>query len=350
MAAVVAWLAALVLLGYGTHSLFYATPWHDPLPFLSNLALIATGGALSLAGPFPIDLVVAIPSLRLAFVGLGLALGGALWIWIARTLRLRPAAEHRASRGLALWMVLFLLPQAAAAPGDRLLFVSSIGACGLLAQHLSTLRERARAGQLGTGARWAAGALLLASTLGSGLLLLGQGVGMALLAKHLRTSALATDVGPTGDSWVQMMVLQTESQMQGFTLGATWNGAGGDPTVRFNLLQNGPRPLRFRRLSETDFELESLGTPFLDGPFERVYLAREPALDEAWQTSLFAVRALLHPSGELRRLHFSMVRSLDDPSQRFVVPRNGVLTRIRPPAVGAELELPAPVPVTPLVP
>jgi len=351
-AAFLTWFAFLGLAGYGTASLYYATPWRDPLRFLSNLGVLVTGGGVSLAGPFPLDVVVAVPQARAVVVLLGAMIGIPLWTWIARTLRCRPDEERRAALWLGLWTLVFLLPRAGAAPGDRLLFVSSIGACGLLALHLAALRESSRRKTLGWTPRLAGVVLLVAATLGSGAYLLAQSIGMARLANHLRTTALATEVGPTTSGRVHVLVLQTDNQMQGFTLAATWHGAGGDPSVQFTLLQSGARPVRWTRLSETDFELESLGAPFLNSPFEGVYLAREPdpERDGPWSSDLFEIEAPPQTSGELRRLRFSCVRSLDDPVLRFVLPVEGVLTRVTPPAVGESRELSAPVPALPLVP
>jgi hypothetical protein len=352
VAAFVAWLAFLSLAGYGTHSLFYATPWREPLRYASNLAVLVAGGALSLVGPWPIDVVTAAPQMRGAILIAGVVIGLPLWVWIARSLRTLAATERRGMMLLALWTILFLLPQAGAAPGDRLLFVASIGACGLVAQHLAVLRERWRGGRLSLGAKLAAATLVLCATLGSATSSLAQGIGMARFAEHVRTTTLATDVGSVDGGPVYVIALQTESQLQGFALGATWHGAGGDPAVQFSLLQNGPRPLRWTRLTDNAFELESLGKPFLVGPFELVYLAREDELrvPHPMRTSLFEVRAEPHPSGELRKLHFTFERSLDDPALRFVAPSNGTLSRVRPPAVGETVELPAPVPTLPFVP
>jgi hypothetical protein len=315
VAAFVAWLAFLSLAGYGTHSLFYATPWREPLRFASNLAVLLAGGALSLVGPWPIDMVTAVPQTRGVILIAGVLIGLPLWMWISRTLRALPATERRGMVLLALWTILFLLPQAGAAPGDRLLFVASIGACGLVARHLAVLRERWRGGRLVLAAKLAAAALVLCATLGSAASSLAQGIGMARFADHVRTSTLATDVGPIGGGPVYVVVLQTESQLQGFALGATWHGAGGDPAVQFSLLQNGPRPLRWTRVSDNTFELESLGKPFLSGPFEFVYLAHEEELQlpHPMRTSLFEVRTGSDSSGALRELRFTFERSLDDP-------------------------------------
>ena len=347
-----AYFAFLALAGYGTHSLFYATPWREPLRCASNLALLAAGSSISLAGPWPIDLAVAAPQTANAFLIAGVVIGAPLWIWVARSLRSLPGPARSGALILGLWTVLFLLPQAGAVPGDRLLLVPSIGACGLLALHLAALRERWKAGGLGVGVKLAALTLLASATLGSGALALIQGAWLVRRADHFRTTALATDVGPLGEETVHVLVVQTESQLQGFTLGETWHGEGGAAAVQFSLLQNGPRPLRWTRVSANAMELESLGEPFLSGPFERVYLAREPELEDpaAWRTSLFEVRAVPHPSGALRRLRFTFARSLDEPDLRFVAPRDGVLTRLMPPAIGASVELPAPVPSLPYVP
>ena len=175
---------------------------------------------------------------------------------------------------------------------------------------------------------------------------------MARCAEHVRATTLATDVGPIDGGPVYVVVLQTESQLQGFALGATWHGAGGDPAVQFSLLQNGRRPLRWTRVSDNAFELESLGKPFLTGPFELVSRAHaeELRLPQPMRTSLFEVRDMLDSGDELRKLRFTFVHSLDDPALRFVAPRDGRLLRMQPPAVGETLELPAPVPALPFVP
>ena len=73
----------------------------------------------------------------------------------------------------------------------------------------------------------------------------------------------AIDDGP-----VEVLVLQTESQLQGFTLAETWYAEGGDARVHFWPVQSGLRPLRWTRASATAFELETLGEPFLDGVFD----------------------------------------------------------------------------------
>jgi hypothetical protein len=347
------WIGALALAGFGTRSLFYVTPWEEPARFAGNVLVLATGGLLSLAGPFPLDAVTVAPELRVPIVVAGLLAGVPLALWIARSI-----AGRAGALALASWTFLFLLPQGGVAPSDRLLFGSSIGAAGLLALFFEAQRERKLAGESSRLALGLVRLLFLAATAGSGVSLVVQELGLVGLADHLRTKALATDIGPHTHGEYEVIVLQTESQMQAFTLGETWRGEGGDPRVRFWLAQAGSRPLRWTRVNSNAFELESLGEPFLTGLFERVYLAHEPDLTPGttWHTKLFtvetiaAVQAVAESDASaaseagLYKLRFTLDRPLDAPSIRFVRPVEGVLTRIDPPEVSEPVVLEKPVP------
>lgn len=338
-------LAFLALAGYGTHSLFYATPWSDAGRFLANLATMASAGVLALLGPLPLDLVTLFPAVQLGLTALGVLVGWPLAAWIVRRV---PPGERLVP---CLWTLLFLVPQAGVAPSDRLLFVPAIGAAALLARAWQA--ERARWPELSRLRRAGASALALSATLGSGLYLLVQNADtLPGMARHVRTKALATDVGPPALGAREVLVLQTENQMQAFTLSATWLVEGGDPNVRFWILQSGPRAVRWTRTGERSFELETLGRPFLDGPFERVYLsdAAVPEPGTRWKTELFEVEALTSDEHGLRRVRVTLARSLDDAGLRFVRPIEGVLTAIAPPALGATLELAEAVPTRPFVP
>jgi len=338
-------LAFLARAGFGTRSLFYATPWIDPGRFAGNLFLLATGGVLSLVGPFSLDLAMLFPAVRTGLVLAGVLLGWPLALWIAR------GARGRSGAGLlALWTVLFLLPQGGVVGADRLLFVPSIGAAGLGA--LFWLAERERWREHSRARRALLFALAASATLGSGAFLLLQNVALAGMASHVRTKALATEVGPRELGRRDVVVLQTESQMQAFTLGATWHVERDDPLVHFWLLQSGPRALCWTRIDERSFELESRGAPFLSGPFEQVYLSSPPPppAGTRFETPLFAVEALESDASGLCRIRVELARSLDDPALSFVRPVEGVLTRIAPPPVGGSLELPAAVPSRPFVP
>jgi len=337
--------AFLALAGYGTRSLFYATPWSDPGRYLANLGVLATGGVLSLLGPVPLDVVTIAPVARVVLVALGILVGWPLWRWILRRV---PAGG---ARTLAVgWTVLFLLPQGSAPPSDRLLLVPALGAAALLG--LAWSAERARWSALSRAARIGRLALAASLTLGSGLYLVAHNADVLPgMANHLRAKALATEVGPPAPRR-EVLVLQTESHMQAFTLGATWHAEIADESVRFSVIHGGPRAVRWTRTGERTFELESLGTPFLDTPFEYVYRTdpAPPTVGTRWSSSWFEVEAVAVDDGGLRAFRVTLDRALDDPSLRFVRPVEGVLSLVAVPAVGATVELPAAVPTRPFVP
>lgn len=339
------YLGFLALAGFGTKSLFYATPWSDTGRFLANALCMSSAGLLSLLGPVPLDVVTVLHTAQLWLSVAGIALGWPLAAWIVRRV---PRGERFVP---VLWILLFLLPQGGVAPADRLLFVPSIGAAALLASAWSA--ERARWPELSRVRRAGVLALALFATVGSGLYLVAQNAYILPgMARHVREKALLTDVGPRELGKRDVLLLQTENQMQSFTLGVTWLAETGDELVRFWPLQSGPRPVKWTRTGEREFELETLGRPFLDGPFERVYLSREevPAPGTRWSTPLFEVEALAADAGGLRRIRVTCTRALDDPALRFVRPVEGVLTAIEAPAIGATLEIAEAVPTRPTVP
>jgi hypothetical protein len=172
-------------------------------------------------------------------------------------------------------------------------------------------------------------------------LLAVQNSALADMARHVRTKILATEVGARELGQRDVLVLQAENEMQAFALGPTWHAEHDDPLVRFWLLQGGPRALRWTRVDERAFELETLDEAFLTGPFEAVYRSTElpPALGSRCQTPLFTVHPLEIGRGGLRRFRVTLERSLDDPAVLFVRPVEGVLTRIEPPAPGATIVL-----------
>ena len=256
------------------------------------------------------------------------------------------AIWRRAPRGearvlLGAWTVLFLLPQGGAPTGDRLLFVPVIGAAGLLAMAWSA--EPARWGELSRFRRTGAWVLELSVTVGSGLyLLILNGKVLPGMASHVREKVRATDVRPRTGTRRDVLVLQTESQLQALTLSWTWHAEFDDESVHFALMQSGRRGLRWTRTDERTFELEALRSCFLDTPLEGMFLTNTALkVGTRWRTPDFEVETLTVDEDCLRRLRVTLDRSLDDPSLRFVRPVDGVLSRIEPPAVGTTLELPA---------
>jgi hypothetical protein len=327
-------LTFLVSGGYGARSLYYVTPWIAPVRFLENLVLLASGGVLSLLSPAPLEVFLAIP--RSVLLALSIIVGCPLAVAIWRRV---PRGEARALLGA--WTVLSLLPQGGAPPGDRLLFVPAIGAAGLLA--MAWRAERARWGDLSLVRRTGAWVLALSVTVGSGLYLLTlNGTVLPGMAYHVREKVRATDVGPRIGSRRDVLVLQTESQLQGLTLSWTWHAEVDDESVHFALMQSGRRGLRWTRTDDRTFELEALRSCFLDTPLEGVFLTSTGLkVGTRWRTPDFEVEALTVDKGCFRRFRVTLDRSLDDPSLRFVRPVEGVLSRLEPPAVGTTLELPA---------
>ncbi len=329
-----AYLGMLAAFGFGTKSLFYATPWVDIGRYLDNTFVLATGGVLALVAPFSLDIAMLVPGARAFVVVAGIVAGWPLVLWIGRRLRGEPAAAV-----LGVWTVVFLAPQGGVIASDRLLFVPTIGVAGLLA--LFWQRERAERARRSRAERFLVLTLACLATVGSGLFLLVQNVGLADMSRHVRAKALATEVGERALGRRDVLVLQTENQMQGFASAATWQAEIGDPDVHFWSLNSAPRAVRLTRTDERSFELEALDQPFLDGPFERVYLAHDapPAVGRTWTTPLFVVTAVDSRAHGLHRIRVELPRSLDEPAFVFVRPVDGVLTRIAMPPIGASIEL-----------
>lgn len=343
----VAYATLLVAGGYGTHSLFYATPWSDPVRFARNLLVLAAAGPLSLAGPFPLDVCALFPG-TWPFVALaGGLVSIPLAIWIGRSVRGSPGAGW-----LLAWTVLFGVVQAGAPPSDRLLFVPAIGGLGLLALFLEERRRARRGGADGRWARLATRALRTSATVGSGSFLLVQALGMGESARYLRERALESDVGSPELGHRDVIVLQAESQMQAFTLHATWAFESTDHDLSFWNLQGANRPVRWTRTAPDAFELETLAEPFLTLAFESVYLSGPPRFEvgRRWSTEAFSVEALAVEGGAPTKLLFRFTRSLEDPAIRFVHPVEGRLTRIEPPPVGGSVVLERPVRAGPWIP
>lgn len=349
VALVVAWAAVFVLGGYGTRSAYYATPWIDPLRSLEHLALLVAGGMLSVLGPFSLDATAAFPEHRLA-VSLAFALTG-LAVGIPLTRRVAHAVGgHPRMAWMATWLVLALLPRCAVLPGERLLFVPTLALAPILGTFWDV--ERARWPRLGRVRRALTLSLGFSTVVLSGLFLFAQNDGLAKISNYLRETTLAAEVGPIGSGRRDALVLQTESQMQAFALGATWLGEGGDPAVHFQVLQGGGRPLRWSRPSELVHEFETLGSPFLNAPFESVYrsTAEPPATGARWRSDFFTVEATRVGPRGLEALRVTLDPPDPGVARLFLRSENGVLAPVAPPAVGTTIELATPKRTGPFVP
>jgi hypothetical protein len=334
----VAYVAVLFGGGYGTRSVFYATPWSDPGRFAQHLLVLVTGGSASLLGPFPLDVVSLFPQARLPVILFGCVVGLPIWFWIARTVKGRSGVGW-----LAIWSLAFLIPQAGTIAADRLLFIPAIGALGILALFFE---ERASRPTLPTRLLW------WSATVGSALYLLVQGIGLSAGAAFLRESVPRTDVGAPDLGHRDIFVLQTESQFQAFTLHSMWSFYSADHELTFWNLQHGRRALRWTRVDERTFDLETLDQPFFSGAFETVYMTRPSTFEvgDTWSTPKFEVEALEVFDGRPVRLRFRIDGALDEKTVRFVRPEGGKLARILVPPIGESITLEAPERAGPYMP
>ena len=248
-----AYLAFLLGLGYGANSLFYPTPWGEPLEVLRRFAVLLPAGLLALGLPVPLDLLFTNPGLQLpaALVAAAVVLPLGTFLW--RRVRAHPAAGL-----LALWVAVSLLPQAGAPISDRLLFGASVGSSALLALFVTTgppLRPL-RAGSL---ASWL---VLAGAGLASAGVLLGAQETLRQVANLGRAVVLDAELGP-GTPPREVLMLQVPSALTALNPGPTWLIERGEPRVRFWSLQYGRRALGWTGVDERTFELESLDAPFL---------------------------------------------------------------------------------------
>lgn len=340
----VGYVAVFVALGYGTRSAFYATPWDQPVRYLGHLALLTASAALSFVTPLSADMVLVAPIMATVLLVGGVVVGAPLWAWIGtRVCRTQAAAF------LGLWMVLTLLPEGGAPPSDRLLLASSVGACGWL----GLLGDQLARGEVrGRLARYGATAVLLGAGPVSALALLFQGVAVTGMSNDLRSTILSADVGPPSLGRRDVLVLQGQSVLIPFAMASTWGVESADRQVRFWPIQCGRRGLEWTRTDDRTLRLRSLDAPFLDSPFEIVYLTDRtpPRVDDVWRTGLFEARAVEVDDAGLRTVELTFERSLDDPALRFLVPEEGRLVAITPPRPGQTRRIETFVPANPMLP
>jgi hypothetical protein len=124
--------------------------------------------------------------------------------------------------------------------------------------------------------------------------------------------------------------------------------------LRVTMLQTGRRGLRWTRTDERTMEFESLDRPFVTDPFEIVYLgaaATPPATETLVPLPGFRWEVTgTDPGGAVRRVRLRFDAPPEGPRFRFLVPRDGRLTHVDPPAAGTSLDLPAAPRAHPFVP
>ncbi len=329
--------------GYGTTSAMYAAPWSAPLRFAGHLAVLCTAGVASLAGPFPVDQAGLEP--RTAWA-VGLA-GLTLVVCLVRAFH-GDVRGHPATPVLIAVMLLALVPEAGAAPSDRLLWPATAGAAGLLGIALD--RRLIRWPAASVRGRLLTAAVLLSATLLSGL----STAGLGLLHRRLAatTRAIAAD-STLGNGARDVLILQASNAYTAFVFPPMYAYAHNDREVRFQSLQVGRQSLRMTRTGERSATFES-EEPLLTGPFERLYLTdlATTALPVGAVRQAGGLRFEVLESGVdgPTRIGFSADRSLDAPDLLLAVQRGERFEALDPPGPGESLDLVAPPPALPLVP
>jgi len=349
LAIAAAYLAALALAGVGTRSLFYATPWREPMRYLANLAVLGSAGLLRLVTPVSIDLRMMLPG-----VGTWLTMAGALLACPVAFAVWRRTREHPAARFLAAWLVLSLAVEGSAPPSDRLLLQAALGSAGLMALFIQGTLAR---GATGTGAwrreKALAWALVVVAGVLSGANAAAQSISLTMISRQLRERVLATDVGPTVGRRLDAVVLQAADSMLPFLLTSTWWGEANRRDVRFSIFQMGRRGLEWTRESDRTCTLRSTGAPFLTGLFETVFRSgpRMPPVGQRFISPLFTAEVIEGGRAGPRALRLDFHRSLDAPDLRFLVPdKSGRLRPIAAPPVGTTIRLPESATDNPLLP
>lgn len=332
-------LLAIVFLrvaGYGTVSLFYPTPWGDPLRYARHLAGLLSGALPALLGPFPLDALEMVP--------------GAFWPLVllavlALALLRRPLAAACARTPHAPALLAFaaasLAIQACALPSDRLLFVPALALAPLAAGLLVELRQGS------TGWRRLGLVLGLTAVPLSAVLLVLRGALIASASRGLAQVFAEAELERAPGGRREVLLLSGPTVLAMLAPQAGWRFTTGELETEFHVLQMVRRGLRLRRLDERTLEVESLDGPFLSTPFEGVFLGPggPPAVGEVRSTGAFEIERL---SAERLRVHGRSALEADP--YRVLAWGAGRWRAVTLPPVGGVAELPAPEPISVFLP
>ncbi|MGQ9649729.1 MAG: hypothetical protein ACUVXJ_06445 [Phycisphaerae bacterium] len=323
--------------GYGTQSLLYPTPWRDPGQYFSRLASIMPVAVVSLFIGFSADVAAALrESMPWVLPAAAIVSIAVFWI-LGRTIRWTPAAF------LGLGLALFsFIPEAGADPSDRLFLNTSIGTSiliGLLLHHVGrwsvALRER-RIAQLTLAMIVVFRGLVLPLP---GTLLRGHF--FSRMGELDRAAIAAADIDRDRPEPRHVLVLNSPSSLLSITQLATWTVIHKDPGTRIHLLQMGRRGLLWHREDDRRITLTSLGAPFGDQRFERLFRTGrpvEPGMIHCRTSAFAAIPLDVEPNG-VRRVLLEFDRSLDDDVYQFIVWQEGRFARTSPPQIGETREV-----------
>jgi hypothetical protein len=336
IACALAYVAALGGAGFGARSGFYPVPWSSTAELAAwtrRALLLLAASPAALCSPLTLDLCFLAPRIAWFYVP-ALIVASAL---LAAVLRASLARDPRVPFLCAWWLVA-LLPQAGAAPSDRLLFNSAFAASGLIAFALT-----------GPAPAWTQPFRRLLATsvtvLSAAALVLVQS-SVLTLGREARSAVLEAELPLLVDSPAgrDVLVLQAPNGLAALSPVATWvwhHPEEPPGATRFWVLQAGPRAVEWRVVDARTFELQSLDEPFAARPFESVYLAPGDRAEagRVWRTALFTVEALAVEAGFARTVRVSCERELGDPGMAFLAWEDGRWRALAPPEPGGSLTL-----------
>lgn len=328
------YLSALILGGYGTRSLFYATPWHSPENFLQHLGILVATAGTNLAMPFSLDALLFFPKSFAWLFWLGTIPGLLLLVPLLR----RIWRESSLIVPGLLWLGVTLIPQATAPVSNRLFFLPFVGGVTLLGVFIAREKESSKRGTRSLFF-WLVVVLCLPV---SAAATLTQEMALGSFLRLNRQSVLALSSLLT-DREQEVIVLQSPYSLSAFSAAWTYYGETGDRSKRFHLMQIGRRSLTWTRLDENSFTLES-PEDFLTGPFERLFLSGStrlaPGLD--YESDLMQVEILEMGTRGVRNFRVHLEASLDSPGLIFLRAEGDGWTRIDPPPIGRSIQIPVP--------
>jgi len=334
-AAYVCWYASA---GYGTQSLLYPAPWRDPAQYFARLAVIVPLAVVSLSVGVSADIAAVLRDSMPGMLPFAVVASAVIFWVMARTIRRTPAAYF--GLGLA---ALSLVPEAGADPSDRLFLNASIGTSiliGLLLHDVGGWRKA-------LAEKRTASLALAVVLVFRGLLLpvpatLLRGHFFSSMAGLDRAVIAAADIDRDRPEPRHVLVLNSPSSLLATTQLATWAVIHDDPGTRIHLAQMGRRGLLWHRQDDRRMTLTSLGAPFSDQRFERLFSTGRPLEPGAvhYRTSAFAAIPLHVEATGARQVLLEFDRSLDDDMYQFILWQNGRFARTSPPRIGETREIP----------
>lgn len=334
-------LAHLILFvsaGFGTNTTFYPMPWQHPLAFAERLLVLSAVAPLSFVGLFPTDILSLQPQYALPVALICLIPSAVIcrvfwkhvrgfpgtWFWLA-------------------WIVTTILPQGAPPTSDRLLFQASIGASALLGLFVTAGWKRRAGGSVAPRRHIIASLITVGVFVVSPITLLFEGTALHYLAAQSREALVTADLGDPSLGRREVFLLQSSNDLETALASSVWAVERGETNVRGWPMQLGGRGLRWTRIDERTFDLETLGESFLTRMFEKVFLTSNnpPPVARKWRTALFTVEAMDSGPEGLKRFRVTCPVMLEDRRYRFLmIDGGGRLIPVSPPTVGKSLDIP----------